>query len=83
MDMSLPGALINCAFRESPPTSQHLVINPASDFQHTELGSCIASVALSVNAVGYFGAVLPFVLLVLYGIQKFYLRTSRQLRLLE
>ncbi|CAN8102283.1 unnamed protein product [Discula destructiva] len=62
VDMSLPGALINCGF---------------------QLGSCIGAVALAINAVGYFALVLPFVLLVLYAIQKFYLRTSRQLRLLE
>lgn len=39
--------------------------------------------AISVTAVGYFAAILPIVLLVLYFIQNFYLRTSRQLRLLE
>lgn len=33
--------------------------------------------------MGYFAAILPFVLAALYAIQNFYLRTSRQLRLLE
>lgn len=39
--------------------------------------------AISIGAVSYFAAVLPLVCLALYFIQRFYLRTSRQLRLLE
>ncbi|KAI1248908.1 hypothetical protein MGN70_010111 [Eutypa lata] len=61
-DLTLPGAIINCAF---------------------QLGSCLVVVALAVTAVGYFAALLPLVIGVLYLIQRFYLRTSRQLRLLE
>lgn len=38
---------------------------------------------LSATAVGYFAAILPVVLAALYFIQNFYLRTSRQLRLIE
>lgn len=53
------------------------------DLRHIELGNCIGSVALAVNAVGYFAVILPFICGALYAIQKFYLRTSRQLRLLE
>ncbi|ROW15668.1 hypothetical protein VPNG_02110 [Cytospora leucostoma] len=48
-----------------------------------QLGTCLVSVSLSITAVGYFAAVLPVVLVALYLIQNFYLRTSRQLRLLE
>ncbi|ORY71658.1 multidrug resistance-related protein [Pseudomassariella vexata] len=48
-----------------------------------QLGTCAVVTALSVTAVGYFAAVLPAVLGALYFIQRFYLRTSRQLRLLE
>ncbi|KAK7745878.1 hypothetical protein SLS53_002596 [Cytospora paraplurivora] len=48
-----------------------------------QLGTCLVSVSLSITAVGYFAAVMPVVLVALYLIQKFYLRTSRQLRLLE
>ncbi|KAI0124180.1 P-loop containing nucleoside triphosphate hydrolase protein [Xylariales sp. AK1849] len=48
-----------------------------------QLGACFVVLALSVTAVGYFAAVLPAVCVVLYFIQRFYLRTSRQLRLLE
>ncbi|KAJ3569671.1 hypothetical protein NPX13_g6005 [Xylaria arbuscula] len=46
-------------------------------------GQCIVATVLAATAVGYFAAVLPFVIFVLYLIQRFYLRTSRQLRLLE
>ncbi|KAI1751604.1 P-loop containing nucleoside triphosphate hydrolase protein [Xylaria castorea] len=48
-----------------------------------QLGQCIVATVLAATAVGYFAAVLPLVILVLYLIQRFYLRTSRQLRLLE
>ncbi|KAI1128647.1 P-loop containing nucleoside triphosphate hydrolase protein [Nemania abortiva] len=48
-----------------------------------QLGQCIVATVLAASAVGYFAAVLPFVVFVLYLIQRFYLRTSRQLRLLE
>ncbi|TRX89453.1 hypothetical protein FHL15_009622 [Xylaria flabelliformis] len=48
-----------------------------------QLGQCIVATVLAATAVGYFAAVLPFVIFVLYLIQRFYLRTSRQLRLLE
>ncbi|KUI69238.1 Multidrug resistance-associated protein 1 [Cytospora mali] len=48
-----------------------------------QLGTCVVSAALSITAVGYFAAVLPVVMAALYLIQNFYLRTSRQLRLLE
>lgn len=34
-------------------------------------------------STSYFAAVLPFVMIVVYFIQKFYLRTSRQLRLMD
>ncbi|GAW18308.1 hypothetical protein ANO14919_077830 [Xylariales sp. No.14919] len=48
-----------------------------------QLGQCIVATVLAATAVGYFAAVLPLVIFVLYLIQRFYLRTSRQLRLLE
>ncbi|KAI0449436.1 oligomycin resistance ATP-dependent permease yor1 [Xylaria acuta] len=48
-----------------------------------QLGQCIVATVLAGTAVGYFAAVLPFVVFVLYLIQRFYLHTSRQLRLLE
>ncbi|KAI0407428.1 P-loop containing nucleoside triphosphate hydrolase protein [Xylaria palmicola] len=48
-----------------------------------QLGQCIVATVLAATAVGYFAAVVPPAIFVLYLIQRFYLRTSRQLRLLE
>ncbi|KAK0130214.1 hypothetical protein ONS96_014922 [Cadophora gregata f. sp. sojae] len=48
-----------------------------------QIGSTVGTMSLVVAAVGYFAAVLPLIVGVLYLIQRFYLRTSRQLRLLE
>ncbi|KAH8200433.1 hypothetical protein TruAng_005396 [Truncatella angustata] len=48
-----------------------------------QIGSCLVIMAINVTAVQYFVAVLPPVCFVLYFIQRFYLKTSRQLRLLE
>ena len=45
--------------------------------------SAIAEGALVFVGSGYVAAAIPAVLALLYGIQKFYLRTSRQLRLLD
>lgn len=44
---------------------------------------CIASMILIAVGSLYAGVTIPFVLLVLYGIQRFYLRTSRQLRFMD
>ena len=44
---------------------------------------CLAQVALIAVGAKYFATVIPFCFLATYGIQKFYLRTSRQLRLLD
>ncbi|KAH7388905.1 ABC transporter [Cadophora sp. MPI-SDFR-AT-0126] len=48
-----------------------------------QIGGTIGTMALVIAAVGYFAAALPFIFGVLYLVQRFYLRTSRQLRLLE
>jgi len=42
----------------------------------------IQAILISVST-SYFAAALPFVMIVVYFIQKFYLRTSRQLRLMD
>ncbi|KAK4946454.1 hypothetical protein LTR10_014653 [Elasticomyces elasticus] len=47
------------------------------------LCSCIMSVALVASGTGYFGAIVPVVAAALYVVQKYYLRTSRQMRLLD
>lgn len=40
-------------------------------------------IALAINAIPYVAISLPFIGVVLYYVQRFYLRTSRQLRLME
>ncbi|KAI9929684.1 hypothetical protein MW887_001160 [Aspergillus wentii] len=47
------------------------------------LAGCIAEAGLIVSASKWAALILPVLLLVLYIIQKFYLRSSRQLRLLD
>lgn len=47
------------------------------------LTGCIGIAALAIVASPYLAAVIPFIGALLYFLQRFYLRTSRQLRLLE
>lgn len=44
---------------------------------------CTSGAVLVAASSEYTGIAMPFVVLVLYGIQRFYLRTSRQLRFME
>ncbi|KAK7450709.1 Multidrug resistance-associated protein 1-like protein 2 [Colletotrichum acutatum] len=55
----------------------------AGETQGSKLAACFAVAALAIVAVSYFAAVLPFVACALFFLQRFYLRTSRQLRLLD
>ncbi|PTB69610.1 P-loop containing nucleoside triphosphate hydrolase protein [Trichoderma citrinoviride] len=48
-----------------------------------DISICIGVTGLAVGAVGYFAASLPFVITILLMIQRFYVRTSKQLRILE
>jgi hypothetical protein len=77
--MTLPTSIINISFREF----LLLVCDEKPLILYAELGTCLVSIALSAAAVGYFAALLPVLLGTLYITQNFYLRTSRQLRLLE
>lgn len=45
--------------------------------------SCVAMAAVIATSSLYLAISYPFLLALLYGIQKFYLRTSRQMRLLD
>ncbi|KEF58497.1 uncharacterized protein A1O9_06423 [Exophiala aquamarina CBS 119918] len=48
------------------------------------LVSCIAGLGLmSSSGSGYFAAIIPVLIFVLYMVQRYYLRTSRQMRLLD
>lgn len=79
LDMTLPNAMISVSFRMAPNDN---------DFEKkltvvTELINTIWGAILTSVAVWYMIIPLSFVVGLVYGIQKFYLRTSRQLRLLE
>jgi hypothetical protein len=60
------------------------LISTADVSLHAQEGvSFIAQTAIAIAAIGYFAAALPVILAVVIVIQRFYLRTSRQLRVLE
>ncbi|KAJ5952711.1 uncharacterized protein N7479_011124 [Penicillium vulpinum] len=48
-----------------------------------QIGGALAQAAIAIAALPYLAATLPFVVGMLVLVQRFYLRTSRQLRLLE
>ncbi|KAL6360528.1 hypothetical protein LRP88_06234 [Fusarium phalaenopsidis] len=65
---------------------------PMSFLNNSEAGSlinrfkvaaCFGAAGLAIAAVGWFAVSIPFVIGVLILIQRFYVRTSKQLRLLE
>ncbi|KAK0643350.1 ABC transporter [Cercophora newfieldiana] len=47
------------------------------------LTSCFSVAALAIVAVSYSAAMMPFLFVAVFYLQRFYLRTSRQLRLLD
>lgn len=49
----------------------------------SEFLGVLASIGIAVSAVKYIAIGIPVLGVVLYYLQRFYLRTSRQLRLLE
>ncbi|OQE47140.1 hypothetical protein PENCOP_c001G04815 [Penicillium coprophilum] len=46
-------------------------------------GAAIAEIMLIASGNKYIAITIPFIILMIYGLQKFYLRTSRQLRLMQ
>jgi ATP-binding cassette, subfamily C (CFTR/MRP), member 1 len=54
-----------------------------ADFILSFVNTGFSLALIGASGAGYFAAVIPFVLGALYAIQKYYLRTSRQLRLLD
>lgn len=79
VDMTLPSVLVNVSFRLFPiPT-----YNTENWYEPPDLASCVGITCLVSTAVGFFAASVPFILCVLVAVQRYYLRTSRQLRLLE
>ena len=57
----------------------------AGAVMQTLYGSCICLMSAALIAAGaeYVGTTMPVIIAVLYGIQRFYLRTSRQLRFMD
>ncbi|CRG88497.1 hypothetical protein PISL3812_05528 [Talaromyces islandicus] len=57
----------------------------ADAVMHTQNGAClcIASAIFIAAGARYVGVIMPFLVILLYLLQKFYLRTSRQLRFLD
>lgn len=49
----------------------------------TEVFACFGAAGLAIAAVGWFAIAIPVVITVLVTIQRFYVRTSKQLRILE
>ena len=54
-----------------------------ADFVLSLISCCFGLALMATSGTGYFAATIPVVLAALYAIQKYYLRTSRQLRLLD
>jgi ATP-binding cassette, subfamily C (CFTR/MRP), member 1 len=79
--MTLPAALVNVAFREF--TLSSMFLSQSNSRYPLEGGYCLVTAAIAINAVVYVAAALPLLIGVLYSVQRFYLKTSRQLRLLE
>ncbi|KAI9149384.1 ABC transporter C family member [Paramyrothecium foliicola] len=48
-----------------------------------DVASCIGVAGLAISAIYWFTIAIPFVVVVLAMVQRFYVRTSKQLRLLE
>lgn len=54
-----------------------------ADFILNASSVVLGFILMTVSGAGYFAATMPFTIAALYAIQKYYLRTSRQMRLLE
>ena len=85
VDMILPRGFISTGFRKFPPLNKALCkdLECSADCLFSEFFGAIAQCATAVASLPYLAATLPFLVGVLYVIQRFYLKTSRQLRLLE
>ncbi|KAJ6013292.1 ABC transporter FUM19 [Penicillium herquei] len=80
IDMKLPIIAIN-AFsgkRELLDVADHLLT-----VSKTEAGNCVAKLVILCAVSKYLSVVVPPLLAVIYAIQRCYLRTSRQVRLLD
>ncbi|PQE04085.1 ABC multidrug transporter protein [Rutstroemia sp. NJR-2017a BVV2] len=76
VDLTLPSALANTSYRE------YRILRSCSN-QSINLGAAIAMGILTCVATKYIAAIVPFICVVLFYVQRFYLRTSRQLRIMD
>lgn len=92
IDLQLPNLMMNTSMRESPEgrlvstqtgVSASIGTLTSSLASRSELAVCLGMLATAVMAARQISLVLPLVCGVLYFLQRFFLRTSRQLRLLE
>ncbi|KAL9623731.1 MAG: hypothetical protein Q9160_001961 [Pyrenula sp. 1 TL-2023] len=83
-------------YANSPSAPLHFLTKFSNDISLVDIElpnsfiECALSIFMAIGtgilmsfSAGYFAAVLPLVIFILYIIQRFYLRTSRQIRLLE
>lgn len=63
--------------------SPSIKVSPEADRTFSEAVDSIAQAGLAIAAVRYIGICFPLLFGILYFIQRFYLRTSKQLRILE
>lgn len=81
IDGSLPLALLNTAagmlFKDISSFHGGLIMAAA------ELLTCIMQVALIATAAGFVAISYPFLVVILYTLQRYYLRTSKQIRSLD
>lgn len=82
VDMILPRGFISLGFRKYTIHEQGET-NFILTFLNSELFSALAQGAITIASLPYIAAALPFLIALLGLLQRFYLRTSRQLRLLE
>ncbi|KXH60239.1 hypothetical protein CSAL01_11379 [Colletotrichum salicis] len=87
IDRSLPLALVVSLASKPPNSHSHSILKPKR--QHltqappTGFFTCIGKAFLIASASWYIAISFPVLILVFYCIQRAYLRTSRQLRLLD
>jgi ABC-type multidrug transport system fused ATPase/permease subunit len=85
-DMSLLDMQLPVAFGISLQSLwPHMLRNLRIENTHSQADvlTCIAQGVLIATGSGYMAAVIPFCIIALWTIQAFYLRTSRQIRLLD
>lgn len=79
MDFTLPVSFVIFLVGKSlPPCRWEKTANDV-----VEIFACFGAAGLSIAAVSWFAISIPIVIAVLVMIQRFYVRTSKQLRILE